>query len=348
MFVSSSSGGSATLTGVQVGEVWLCSGQSNMGKPLSYADGSAPYIADAGNHNIRLFRMIAGNGPSTTFWQVSSSTNADDFSAVGYWMGLDLSAKFNVPIGLIQATHDGTSIDHWEHSDAGIGDDYDAMVKSIQPFAVKGVAWYQGESNGGDSAYQTKLTDMINEWRSNWGLATLPFGIVQLPAQKWTTARLAQYKVVQTVPNTYLVVTHDLPGGSQLHPTAKYDVGIRCSIGARGLVYGEAIEYSGPVPSTATVNGTTVVLNYTHIGNGLTTSSGAPAPFSVAPSTGRYSSGTGTIVGNTIQVTSSVSGARHVQYSISSLGNVFNIVSIPIEGGKTYTRIPGSLFQLDF
>jgi sialate O-acetylesterase len=351
MFVSSGAS-SATFTGVQVGEVWLCSGQSNMGKPLSYADGSAPYIADAGNHNIRLFRMIAGNGPSTTTWQISASTNADDFSAVGYWMGLDLSEKFNVPIGLIQATHDGTSIDHWEHTDGGTGDDYDAMVASIEPFAVKGVAWYQGESNGGDSAYQTKLTDMINEWRADWGLPSLPFCIVQLPAQKWTTARVAQFNVCQTVANTFLVVTADLPGSSQLHPTAKYDVGIRCSIGARGFVYGESIEYSGPVPApypSSTVSGSTVTINYTHLGNGLVTSSGAPSPFQVAASTGRYASGTAAIVGNSIHVSSSVGSPKHVQYAFSAAGNVFNIVSIPTEGGtKIYTRLPGSLFQIDF
>jgi len=225
-------------------------------------------------------------------------------------------------------------------------------VLAIQPFAVKGVTWYQGESNGGDSAYQTELTDMINEWRSDWALPNLPFGIVQLPAQKWTTARIAQFNVSQTVANTYLVVIHDLPGSSQLHPTAKYDVGSRCSIGARGSVYGEAIEYSGPVPVPypgSTVSGSTVMVNYTHLGNGLTTSSGAPSPFTVAGSNGRYSSGTATIVGSGIQVSSSVTAPKHAQYSFSSLGNVFNIVNIPTEGGtKTYTRLPGSLFQLDF
>src|SRR5690348_7280904 len=70
--VVSSGTTSITFTGVQVGEVWLCSGQSNMGKPLSYADGSAPYIADAGNHNIRFFQMVGGNGAATTNWTLST------------------------------------------------------------------------------------------------------------------------------------------------------------------------------------------------------------------------------------------------------------------------------------
>jgi sialate O-acetylesterase len=347
--------GSSTITfnSVQVGEVWLCSGQSNMGKPLSYADGSAPYIADAGNHNIRLFRMIAGNGPDTTTWQISTSTNANNFSAVGYFMGLDLSEKFNVPIGLIQATHDGTSIDHWEHTDGGTGDDYDAMVKAIQPFAVKGVAWYQGESNGGDANYQTELTDMIAEWRGDWSLPNLPFGIVQLPATKWTTAELAQLNTVLNVANTYLVVTCDLPGGNQLHPTAKYEVGIRCSIGARGSVYGEAIEWSGPIRAgypTSFVSGNIVVLNFSHPGNGLISGNGqALATFQIAGSNNRYTSATATIMGNTIQVSSSVTTPKHVRYGMSGVGNLFNADSIPTEGGtKTVTKLPASLFQLDF
>ena len=207
------------LTDVQVGEVWLCSGQSNMGFPLSNANNSTPAIADAGNRNIRLFRMTGGNGPATATWQVSNSNTVRNFSAVGYWMGLELSQWFgNVPVGLIQATHDGTSIDHWQHSSSGIGDDYDAMVKAIQPMAIKGVAWYQGESNGGDANYRTKLTNMIHEWRTDWGLPALPFGIIQLAYRAgWNTARNAQLEVADAVPGCYLVVITDLPGGA-LHP----------------------------------------------------------------------------------------------------------------------------------
>jgi sialate O-acetylesterase len=323
-----------------------------MGKPLSYADGSAPYIADAANHDIRLFRMTANNGPATTTWQVSNSTTAANFSAVGYFMGLDLSEDFGVPVGLIQATLDGSDIAEWQHTNGGTGDAYDAMVAPIEPFAVKGVLWYQGESNGGDAAYQTKLTDMLAEWRSDWALPSLPFGIDQLPASKWSTAKIAQFNVSQTVPNTFLAVTSDLPGGNQLHPTAKYLVGIRSSIGARGSVYAESIEYSGPVPSSgSSVSGNTVTVAFNHVGNGLATSDGnAPSTFQVAPASGGYVSATATLVGNTIQVRANrVSAPKHVRYGFSGSGNLVNAVSIPTEGGtKTVTSLPASLFQLDF
>jgi sialate O-acetylesterase len=343
---------SITYTGVHVGEVWVCSGQSNMGFPLSNAEDSGPAIADAGNHNIRLFRMTAGNGPTTTTWKISNSTNVANFSAVGYWMGLELSLWFgNVPIGLIQATHDGTSIDHWQHTSSGIGDDYDAMVKSIQPFAVKGVAWYQGESNGGDAAYATKLTNMINEWRTDWGLPSLPFGIIQLAYRSgWNVCRNAQLQVADTQPNCFLVVIRDLPGGA-LHPPVKKPVGIRTAIGARGKVYGENITYSGAIRDipNSFVSGNKIILNWKHVGNGLFTNDGkAPGTFMIAGATGQFKTATAVIVGNTVEVSStSISAPRRVQYSYSSVGNLYSRVSVPTEGGTVIVdRLKVSEFEI--
>lgn len=349
----SSAGDNVTFTGVQVGEVWLCSGQSNMGWSMSKADDSAPAIADAGNHNIRLFRMTAGNGPSTTTWKVSNSTTVTDFSAVGYWMGLELSQWFgNVPIGLIQATHDGTAIDQWQHTSGGQGTDYDAMVKPIQPYAIKGVAWYQGESNGGDSDYDVKLTNMINEWRSDWGLPNLHFGIDQLAGTSRSGgARLGQFIVSQTVPNTFLVVIADLPGGNQLHPTTKKPVGLRTAIGARGAVYGDNIPYSGPVIDVAnsSANGNVVTLQWDFVDNGFITSDGqAPSTFQVASAGGQFKSATAVIVGNTIELSSStVPNPALVRYQFGSVGNLFNSVNIPVEGGASaVTMLPTSMFEL--
>ena len=341
---------SVSFTGVQVGEVWLCSGQSNMGFSLSNANNSAAAIADAGNHNIRLFRMTAGNGPATTSWQVSNSTTVGSFSAVAYWMGLELSQWFgSVPIGLIQATHDGTAISEWQHTNGGSGGDYDSMVKAIQPFAVKGVAWYQGESNGGDTAYATKLTAMINEWRSDWG-QVLPFGIIQLADRSgWNAARNAQLVVSETVPGCYLVVIKDLPGGT-LHPPEKKPVGIRTAIGARGSVYFDGIEYSGPVRdiTNSSISGNKVILRWTHPGNGLFTNNGqAPGPFKLAAATGQFKSATAVIVGNTIEVVSSLAQPRRVQFAYSGSGNVFNAVSIPTEGGTVIVdRLKASEFEI--
>jgi sialate O-acetylesterase len=336
-----------TISDVQVGEVWLCSGQSNMGRALSTADGSGSYIADAGNHNLRFFRMHNDDLPAGAAWQTSTSATAADFSAVCYWMGLDLSQSLGVPVGLIQASYDGSAIEEWKHSGGSSGVHYDAMIRPLQPFSLKGVLWYQGESNGGEIDYEPKLLELLAEWRSDWARPQLPFGIVQLPAAKWKASRLAQYKVAQGDPNAFLVVTHDLPGSTQLHPTAKYEVGIRSSIGARATVYGEAIEAGGPTPlSTSSASGSNFIIRYADSGRGIfTTDGGAPGPFEIAGSNGRFVVATATIVGSTIVVSSSrVTAPVSVRYGYTGLGNVTSSVSIPVEGGGTVTSLPGSLF----
>lgn len=343
-----------SFTDVQVGEVWLCSGQSNMGRPVSSANGGSAAIADAGNHNIRLFRMTGGKGPATSAWTVSNSTTAADFSAVCYWMGLELSQQLAVPIGLIQATHDGTAISSWMHAFGGNGEDYDAMVRPLQPFAIRGVAWYQGESNGGDTGYEPKLTSMISEWRTDWGIAGLSFGIVQLTWRPsgWTAAREAQLRVSQSVANTFLVVTTDLPVSNSLHPSEKKPVGIRLAIGAKGAVYGEAIDHSGPIrnPATVSVSGSVIVVEFSHAASGLFTGDGKPpGPFKVAGVNGRFQTAGATIVGNTLRISSSsVAAPRTVRlgwdYGVS---NLYSRVSIPTQGGTVFLdRLPASHFEL--
>ena len=351
LLISSTQGTSITLAGVQVGEVWLCGGQSNMGYALQNANGGAAAVAESGSFNIRLFRMTGGSGPSTAAWQVAGAASSAGFSAVCWWMGRELSQWFgNVPIALIQATHDGTAIERWTHANGGSGEDYDAMVRAIQPFALRGVAWYQGESNGGDTAYATKLGGMIDEWRRDWGLASLPFGIIQLAARSgWNAARNAQLVVSQTRSDCFLVVIKDLPGGS-LHPPEKKPVGIRTAIGARGKVYGEPIEYSGPVrdiPSSY-VSGNTVVLGWSHLGSGLFTSDGqAPGPFRIAAASGQFQNATAAIAGNTVTVTSSVATPARVQFAYSGTGNLFNRVNVATEGGaSSVDRLKASEFEI--
>jgi sialate O-acetylesterase len=351
MVVSATGSSPVTFTGVQVGEVLFFSGQSNMGKPLSYADDSASYIADAANHNIRLFFMAKGMGPEDSSWKVSNSTTAAGFSAVGYWTGYEISTRLNVPVGLIQATYDGTGIGAWQTTNGGTGEDYIAMVKPCQPYAIRAVCWYQGESNGGDLAYATKLTALINEWRTDWGLPNLPFGIVQLPSQKGEVVRWQQFIVSQTVPNTFLAVTHDLPNPETIHPTCKRPVGWRLGIGLRATVYGEAIEYSGPIfvnPPGSYVTGNKVTCTFTHIAGGLITGNGAaPGPFKIADSRGRFQAATGTLLGNTIEVTSGVNPPKKLRYGYSGAGNLYNTVNIPVDGGNnTVTQLPASLFEM--
>jgi len=102
-----------TYTDVQVGEVWGCSGQSNMEFSLGSSDGGAAAAADALSHNIRLFSERGNTTPSQVTWKVSDPTTAGGFSAVCYYFGLELSRHFDVPVGLIDCGKSGTPIEYW-------------------------------------------------------------------------------------------------------------------------------------------------------------------------------------------------------------------------------------------
>jgi hypothetical protein len=237
---------------------------------------------------------------------------------------------------------------------------YDTKIRPLMPYAIKGFVWYQGENNSRDceAVYLRKLEGLIAEWRTAWGEGDFAFGIVQLPFGRTPATQDAQLEAFQAVPNTFLAVTTDLPylGGSALHPANKKPIGIRLAIGARAVVYGEAIEQVGPIvdPSSSYVVGNTVVIAFTHVGGGLVTGSewqpaGAPAPFMLAGPSGGFHPATATIVGNTVRLTCPT--VRHpvgVRYTWTyGRGNLYSAVDIGIEGGTvTDARLPAAPFAL--
>jgi sialate O-acetylesterase len=364
-----------TFTDVQVGEVWGCSGQSNMDLSLGYSSGGSAAAADAPNHDIRLFSAPETTTPDHVAWTVSDPTTARAFSAVCYYFGRELAEHFGVPIGLIQSTRGGTYIEEWTHASGGSctsmllarrqpprsdGRLYDTKIKPLMPYAIRGFAWYQGENDSRDctAAYFRELQALINEWRTAWGEGDFPFGIVQLPFGRTPQTQEAQLQAFLTVPNTFLAITTDLPdlGGTALHPANKKPVGLRLAIGARAIAYGESIEPVGPIRDLATshVSGSTVVIGFTHLGERLVTGSswqpaGAPTPFRLAGANGRFHTASARIVGNTVEVTSRfVPNPVEVRYTGTyGRGNLYSKVRIPIQGGTaTYRRLPAAPFEM--
>lgn len=287
---------------------------------------------------------------------MSDSSTAAGFSAVGYWFGHELSHRLGVPIGIVQATLNGSSVSVWTHCYPGsTGSEYDNKLKPMQPYAIRGVNWYQGESNGGDTSYASKLSCLIDEWRNGWENPGAPFGIVQLPWRNnrgYVPIREAQLQVSETVPHTFLATTVDLPVDNQIHPSVKKPVGVRLALGARAVAYGENIAYSGPVrdPATSYVSGNKVVIKFAHLGNGLFTDNGAaPGPFKIARSNGRYHDATAYIVSDTVEVSNaSISNPRFVRYIWDySPGNLFSEVAVATEGGAVLVdRLLAPPFQL--
>jgi len=156
---------------------------------------------------------------------------------------------------------------------------YNAMIHPLIPYGIKGVIWYQGESNAGRAyQYRSIFPAMIEDWRVNWGIGDFPFLFVQLANYKerkpepadddWAELREAQLMTLR-LPNTGMAVTIDIGEADDIHPRNKQDVGKRLALAAQKVAYGEDIVYSGPSYESMEVDGDTIRLTFTNVGGGL-------------------------------------------------------------------------------
>ncbi len=172
---------------------------------------------------------------------------------------------------------------------------FNAMVAPYVGYALKGVCWYQGESNTHNaSQYGKLLSAFVNDWRAQWQLADLPFIVVQLPKylsvnylpeeSNWATLRQAQLDVLN-LENTGIVVTLDLGEWNDVHPVQKRPVGERVALVARHLAYGDSLTCTGPIIKSASWDGEDVKLVFDQVGSGLISGNGEPlAHFALAGS----------------------------------------------------------------
>jgi sialate O-acetylesterase len=157
---------------------------------------------------------------------------------------------------------------------------YNGMIAPLIPYAIKGAIWYQGESNAGRAhQYRTLYPDLIRNWRRDWGQGDFTFLAVQLaPFQAiqaepresaWAELREAQLLATKVLPKVGLAVITDVGDEKDIHPKKKAPVGARLALAARGITYGEAIEYSGPVYRSLEVRGDKAILSFDHVDGGL-------------------------------------------------------------------------------
>jgi sialate O-acetylesterase len=280
-----------TLNDVYVGEVWVCSGQSNMEWRLDKCADANQHIESSKNPKLRLFTVprkqadepqadVAGK------WVECGPDTVKPFSGVAYFFGRDLQKALGVPVGLIHSSVGGTASEQWtsmkvldahpEHKGkhAGQAKLYNGMIAPLIPFAIKGAIWYQGESNAGRAElYRTGFPLMIKNWRDDWGQGDFPFLFVQLaPYEKavgdWPRLREAQLMALK-VPNTAMAVITDVGEKNDIHPPRKEPVGARLALAARAVAYQEKIEYFGPLFDKMQADGDKAVLSFTHVGKGL-------------------------------------------------------------------------------
>jgi sialate O-acetylesterase len=257
-----------TINHVLIGEVWFCSGQSNMemtfkgfnNQPIENAE---KIISEADpNSGIRMLRVkrIGQEAPSKTAegkWMNSTVQNVPGFSAVAYFFGLKLRQELNVPIGLINSSWGGSSVEGWmnrdllnNYSDLDLKQEipdnenwrkpcimYNGMLKPFTDYIIRGFIWYQGESNiERYETYASKLKDMVTLWRYEWDLANLPFYLVEIAPCVYdhplhsAKLREAQFKATEIIANSGIVSTNDLVGPEEskvVHPRQKQPIGER-------------------------------------------------------------------------------------------------------------------------
>lgn len=301
---ASSSGQKLTVTGknkivvedVLVGEVWLASGQSNMATGIKQSPGSeqAVFKAEKDNNQVRAFlydRWILCSE------QVMSS------SAVAFFFSLKLEQTLDVPVGYIIIAQNGSKIEPFipekEHKEAGIKNKgshiHSKRVAPVTPYKIKGVIWYQGESNHGSTDYFESIKALSAGWSREFSHPNIPLHMVQVApfdySRKGTPSSVLcdtvwdpQYRAAKEVQGVTVSSIHDTNiNVKRIHPRHKQPVGERLAAMALKHQYGKDVITSGPVFSGATLVKNKVQVSFSGIDQGLTTKDAlAPSHFELS------------------------------------------------------------------
>lgn len=298
-----------TIKNIAIGEVWLCSGQSNMEWSVNHGiKNGEQAAADATNPNIRIFQVPLHAADSRqehldAHWSVCSPTVMRSASAIGYFFARELNAALGVPIGIISDAWGGTNAETWVDSRAlyanknlsgkltdnsnewrtgKSGAAYNAMIFPLMPFSLSGVIWYQGESNCDNAqthpeAYEELLKTLIDNWRAGFK-SELPFYLVQIAPFNYgqdnmyaATLRQQQLQIGQNISKTGVVVTNDLVEDiNNIHPKDKQRVAARLAAFALAEVYGKNItDYKNPAIESIKFEKDKALLSFANTESGL-------------------------------------------------------------------------------
>jgi sialate O-acetylesterase len=294
-----------TLENVLIGEVWLCSGQSNMEMPMkgfeSLAVAGAPdEILVSRNQYLRLFTVekkstLHLQTDCAGSWLEASPGTVIDFSATAYYFGKMLFRNLNIPVGLIHASWGGSNIEAWMPSE--LFDDipgktapekqediksanktpavlYNGMINPLVGYGIRGVIWYQGEANRKEpDLYVSLFGKMVQKWRELWASGTFPFYYCQIAPNDYAGGvpyafmREAQAKCMKTVPNTGMAVLMDSDCHAKNHPPEKRNAGERLARWALAETYGiKGLPYKSPEPGEVEITGRLVTITVENIG----------------------------------------------------------------------------------
>ncbi|HAQ18166.1 MAG TPA: sialate O-acetylesterase [Prolixibacteraceae bacterium] len=330
------------LKNVLIGEVWICSGQSNMEMPMKGfrnqpITGSSDAVALSANPNIRLFTVKRATSlePLDNFtgdWKACVPENVYEFSATAYYFGLMLNKALDVPIGLINTSWGGTRIEPWISEMGCKNFDwvklpekkpvenlspqtptvlFNAMINPIVGYGIRGGIWYQGESNRNEpKEYQKLMTGLIENWRSVWGIGEFPFYFVQIaPFDYGPTGlnsaylREAQLKASTAIKNIGMACIMDIGEKDCIHPANKEAGSKRLALLALSQTYGmKGITCLSPVMKEMKVTEGVVKLTFDNASNGLTSYGKELSCFELAGANKRFFPARAFITGTGITV----------------------------------------------
>jgi sialate O-acetylesterase len=376
--ISISDGKNLKLKNVLLGEVWVCSGQSNMEMPVKGfinqpVIGSGEAIAQSTNSNIRLFTVKKATSVSpqedfTGQWRLCEPESVSDFSATAYFFGLMLNKVLNVPIGLINTSWGGTRIEPWisrngnqkfdfvklpeEKPDTKITQQtptvlYNAMIKPMAGYGMRGAIWYQGEANAGAPAeYQKLMPGLVEDWRTQWGIGDFSFYYVQIAPYDYGTGALssaylreAQLKASTAIPNIGMACIVDLGEKNCIHPCNKPEASKRLALLALDQTYHmKGIESKSPVLKDFKISGQTINLTFDNAPNGLTSFGKDLSCFEVAGPNKRFYPAKAFITRTGVTVLSLlVAEPVAVRYAFKDfvVGDLFSTNGLPVSSFRT-------------
>ncbi|MFM6975849.1 MAG: sialate O-acetylesterase [Sphingobacteriaceae bacterium] len=374
------------LKNILIGEVWILGGQSNMEMPMKGFKsqpvlGSNDAIVHSANPKLRLYtvprstKFEVQKDSKTSFWKEAGAESVANFSATGYFFGKLLQEQLNIPVGLINVNYGGSNAEAWmsrKDVEAFGGIDlplaadsakvnnrtatalYNGMLAPIIGFGIKGVLFYQGESNyERPDQYETLFPALVKEWRSEWNQGDFsfyyaqiaPYDYAQLPPYriggKFNSAYLrdAQRKALKKIPNSGMVSLMDIGEQKNIHPAHKKEGGERFALMALAKTYGlKGFGYESPEYDTLEISDNTIKLKFKNANNGFTTFGKDLVNFEIAGADKNFVPAQASINGSSVWVSSPlVKAPVAVRYAFKDfvVGELFSTEGFPVSSFRT-------------
>lgn len=372
------------LKDILIGEVWFCGGQSNMEMPMKGFKsqpiiGSNEVILKSSNPNIRLYTVPRSSiterqdNSKPSQWKLSEPEAVSNFSATAYYFGSLLSEMLHVPIGLINDSYGGSTIEAWMSPDdlkpftevkipAKVDSIkevsrtpttlYNGMHYPVIGYGIKGAIWYQGESNyERPQRYEDLFPAMVSSWRQHWDNGEFPFYYAQIapynysliakPGTNYNSAYLrdAQRKSLSKIPNSGMAVLMDIGEEKSIHPAHKKQGGERLAYLALAQTYGiKGFGAFSPTYESVSIEKNTATIKFQNVSNGLTSFGKTLSLFEIAGADQKFYPAKAAIKGSSVIVSAEeVKIPVAVRYAFKDFvnGDLFGNDGLPVSSFRT-------------